>query len=127
MSMATMTAKAQGIWETTMNEVDELKGQKAGEVMIYTVPHMGSLVFWGWDKYQFRLTSDEAQFNIETGYNQFAGSYAGIRVMVGIYDDNDKMIEKFQMWLDREDNVGNRFVRTRDAGGMSNPVDRRKK
>lgn len=125
--MLTTTMQGQGKWETTMNEADELKEQEAGEVMIYTVPKMGSFVIWGWDKYQFRLTSDEAQFNIETIYNQYTGSHSGVLVLVGIYEDNGTLKEKFKMWLDREDNVGNRFVRTRNAGGMANPVGQKGK
>jgi len=71
--------------------------------------------------------SDGVQFNIETGYSQFAGSYAGITVLVGIYDDNGQMKEKFKMWLDRMDNMGNYAVKTRNAGGMSNPVGQKGK
>lgn len=125
--LTTLNVGAQGVWEKTTIEADELKGQVGGEVMIYTVSQMGSFVCWGWDNYQFRLTSDEAQFNINAGYNQYSGSYAGVSILVGIYDNNDKLIEKFNMWLDREDNVGNRFVRTRNAGTMSNPVGQKGK
>ena len=47
--------------------------------------------------------------------------------MVGIYDENDKLTDKFTMWLDRVDNKGNMIVRTRNAGGMANPVGQKGK
>lgn len=125
--LAGLIGNAQGTWSTTTTVADELKGQEAGEVMVYTVDGIGSFVCWGWNEYQFRLTSQDEQFNIQLVYNQFSGSYKGINVLVGIYDDNGKMVEKFNMWLDHEDNVANRFVRTRNAGTMSNPVGQKGK
>ena len=122
-----MTASAQGKWEKSVIEADELKGQEASVAYVYTQPGTGSFIMWGFDIFQYRLTSDEHQFDIESGYNQFAGSYSGIKVLVGLYDDNDKLLEKFTMWLDKEDNRANHFVKTRNAGGMSNPVGQKGK
>ena len=123
---AAMTMQAQGIWETTMNEADELKGQESGEVMVYTIPHVGSFIIWGWDKYQFRLVSDESPFNTHVA-SGMSIQVTGLNVLVGIYDDNDKLAEKFKMWLDLEDNTSHKFIRTRDAGTMSNPVGQKGK
>ena len=122
-----MTASAQGKWEKSVIEADELKGQEESVAYSYNQPGTGMFVVWGFDTYQFRLVSEERQFDIESGYNQFAGSYSGIKVLVGLYDDNDKLIEKFTMWLDKEDSRANRFVKTRNAGGMSNPVGQKGK
>lgn len=119
-ALACMTASAQ--WEKTVIEADELKGEQGGEVMIYTDQNNGSFVFWGWDEYQFRLTSDKAQFN-----NSTANGVTGLQVLVGIYNDAGKMVDSFKMWLDRESNRGNQFLRTRNAGTMSNPVGQKGK
>lgn len=117
-----MIAASQGTWEKITLEADELKGQQGGDVMIYTDAAVGSFVFWNWDEYQFRLTSDHAQFNINV-----SNGHTGLLVFVGIYNDNGDLTDKFQMWLDREDNHGNTFLRTRNAGVMSNPVGQKKK
>lgn len=127
LTLVALTASAQGKWEKVVVEADELKGQEAAEVHLYAQPGIGGIVIWDFNKYQFRLISDEHQFNIESGYSQYTGSYAGIEIMVGIYDDSGKMIDKFKLWLDLEDNSGNRHVRTRDAGGMFNPVGQKGK
>ena len=127
MLTAVLTASAQGRWEIIETEADELKGTTGGTAYIYTDPEMGSFVFWGFKEYQYRLISDHAQFNIENIYNRFDGGHSGIIVLVGLYDANDKLIDKFDMWLDKEGNKSNRFVRTRDAGGMSNPVGQKGK
>jgi len=116
-----------GSWEHTRTEADELKDQVASDVFIYTVAGMGDFVCWGFDEFQFRLISTETQFDIEAGYSRFGGSYAGVSINVGIYTNEGQLVEKFKMWLDKEDNRANRFVRTRNAGSMSNPVGQKGK
>ena len=125
--LAVITASAQGVWEKTVTEADELKGEVASDVYVYKVDGLGRLILWGWDTYQFRLVSEEAQFNIDSGYSRYTGSYAGVDIMVGIYDESGKMVDKFKMWLDRESNLANQVVRTRNAGTMSNPVGQKGK
>lgn len=121
-----MFISAQGTWEKSVTEADELKGEEGGTVYVYTVKDMGSLIIWDWNDFQYRLIS-EHQFDINSGWSQFGGSYSGIKVLVGIYDDKGQLEEKYEMWLDKENNRANRFVRTRDAGSMSNPVGQKKK
>lgn len=116
-----------GSWERTTTEADELKDQEASDVLIYSVAGMGNFIFWGFEEFQFRLVSTETQFDIESGYGKFIGSYAGVSITVGIYTKDGKLVEKFKMWLDKEDNRANRFVRTRNAGSMSNPVGQKGK
>lgn len=122
-----MSAQVEGKWLKQESEADELKGLTGNTYYTYTVPGVGGFMFYGFDTYQFYLLSDGVQFNIETGYNQFSGSYAGVSVLVGIYDGDGHLTEKFSMWLDRVDNMGNYAVKTRNAGGMSNPVGQKGK
>ena len=122
-----MSAQGEGEWHKHESKADELRGSSGGTYYSYIVPGLGGFMIYGFDTYQFFLISDSGQFNIETGYSQFAGSYAGVTVLVGIYDDDGQLKEKFKMWLDRVDNKGNCIVRTRDAGGMSNPVGQKGK
>lgn len=121
-----ISVSAQGTWEKSVTEADELKGEEGGTVYVYTVKGMGSLIIWDWNDFQYRLIS-EHQFDINSGWSQFGGSYSGIKVLVGIYDDKGQLEEKYEMWLDKEKNRANRFVRTRNAGSMSNPVGQKKK
>ena len=122
-----MSAQMEGKWLKKQSEADELKGTSGGTYYSYVVPGLGAFVIFDFNTYQYFLLSEKEQFNIETGYNQFAGSYAGITVLVGIYDENNKLTEKFKMWLDRSENKANRVVKTRNAGGMSNPVGQKGK
>jgi len=126
MAIAT-SAQEEGTWQRHESKTDELKGLSGKTYYTYTVPGVGGFMFYGFDTYLFCLLSDGVQFNIETGYSQFAGSYAGVTVLVGIYDDDGQLKEKFKMWLDRVDNMGNYAVKTRNAGGMSNPVGQKGK
>ena len=123
---AGLTALAQGEWQAIEQEEDELKGTEAGTVYMFTDETCGSFVVWDWDTYQFRLTSDHHQFATEYVSGMSSG-VVGISVLVGIYDDNGKLKEKFNMWLDKESDRGNRFVRTRNMGTMSNPVGQKGK
>ena len=116
---------AQG-WQKIYVEADELKGEKGGEVFMFTDPNVGSFVVWDFNRPQFRLVSDKELFNT-TIASGFGYTIKGLTAIVGIYDSNGNLKEKFNMWLDLEDNTSHRFVRTRDAGGMSNPVGQKGK
>lgn len=118
LTVVAVGAAGQGTWSKKTIKADELRGEEGGTYLLYEDPSMGEIVIWNWDEFQFRLISLGGQFNV---------SRDGMVVNVGIYDDNDKLVEKFGMWLDREDNRANRFIRTRDAGYMNNPVGQKKK
>ena len=121
------TNSGNGGWQITKQDADELKGNEAYLSYMYNQPGMGSFVFWGFEEYQFRIISDNGVFNYESGYNRYSGSYSGESVIVGLYDGNDKLIEKFNMWLDRDKSKSGTFLKTRNAGTMSNPVGQKGK
>lgn len=110
MFLCASISKAQGVWEKRTVEGDELKGTKSHDVYIFTDENVGSFVFFGPDTYMFRLTSDKEQFDINSGYSSYTGPYAFVTTLVGIYDDNGSLLEKFEMNLDREDNKANHFL-----------------
>ena len=124
-TQATSSSKAG--WVITKQKADELKGNEAYTSYMYNQPGEGSFVFWGFEEYQFRIISENGIFNYESGYNQYSGSYSGESVTVGLYDGNDKLIEKFNMWLDRDKSKSGTFLNTRNAGTMSNPVGQKGK
>lgn len=116
-----LIAQAQ-TWNITVQEQDELL-DRAEDVTayIFTVPDDGGIVFWE-GKFQYRLFSDAGIFNYEN-----SDGYIGMEVLIGLYDDNDKLVEKFKMWLDKEDAAAGKFIRTRNMGGMFNPVGQKGK
>ena len=116
-----------GGWEITKIEADELKGNESYTAYKYYQPGEGSFIFWGFNNYQYRIFSDSGIFNYDSGYNRYFGSYSGETVTVGLYDGNGNLIEKFNMWLDKESDKGGSYLRTRNAGGMSNPVGQKEK
>ena len=122
-----VSAQEEGKWLKHQSEADELKGSSGGTLTYYLVPGIGTFIIYDFDTYQFALLSEKEQFNIKSGYNNFSGYYDGISVLIGIYDENDRLKEKFKMWLDNVDNMANRMVKTRNAGGMSNPVGQKGK
>lgn len=126
-SLVESPISSKGGWQITKQEADELKGNEAYSSYMYNQPGMGSFVFWGFEEFQFRIISDNGVFNYESGYNQYSGSYSGESITVGLYDGNDKLIEKFNMWLDRDKSKGGTFLNTRNAGSMSNPVGQKGK
>lgn len=116
-----------GGWEITKIDADELKGNEAYTAYKYYQPGEGSFIFWGFNEFQYRIFSDNGIFNYQSGYNRYSGSYSGESVTVGLYDGNGNLIEKFDMWLDKESDKGGSYLRTRNAGGMSNPVGQKGK
>ena len=123
MTVLSMFAEG-GKWTVSVHEADELTGTEAGAVYIYDVEGMGSMVIWDWEKPQFRLVG-ERQFDM-TSYHSSSCYYTGLNVNVGIYSANGTLEEKFTMWLDAERSKANRFIKTRDAGGMFNPIGQKK-
>ena len=96
MAMA-IIANAQGKWYSKEVKGDELKGTKDVIAYNYIVEGMGSFIFWGFDIPQYELYSPISQFNTKV-----SGEYIGMTVHVGIYDDNDNLLDKFTMWLDKD-------------------------
>ncbi len=113
-------------WNVTFHEADELKGNSAYTSYVYDVPEIGSFVCWNNKPYQYRLVNNNGIFNYKAGYNRYSGSYRGLTITVGLYSENDNLIEKIEMWLDAEGDKPT-FLETRDAGGMFNPVGQKKK
>jgi len=120
-----MMAQTEGKWHVSQVEPDELKGDPGGSRYVYEVENMGRFTVWDWDEYQFMLSSLHP-FATEH-VSDMVASYDGELVLVGIYDENGKMTEKFKMWLDLVRDSGYKNLRTRNAGSMSNPVGQKKK
>lgn len=110
MMSVVLTVRAQGEWKVVTTEADDLKGTTGGEVYIYSENDVGDFVVWDWKEPQFRLICSQGQFNINSGYSSYTGAYAFVTVLIGLYDDDGKLIEKFDMNLDRESNKANQFI-----------------
>lgn len=81
-------------WTATRFEADELKGTRAYTAYQYEHKGLGSYVSWGWDDPKFRLITTKGIFEESTCYAWF-GSYRAVRVLVGIYDNNGTLKERF--------------------------------
>lgn len=117
-------AKAQQ-WEVTKHEADDLKGTTAYTSYMFSEPGVGSFVFWSNLDGQFRIVSDNGIFNYKVTSTKYA-TYRGESIIVGLYDKDDKLIERIEMWLDCESDKPT-FLETRNAGKMFNPIGQAKK
>ncbi len=118
-------AQTEGKWHVLQVEPDELKDEPGGLSYVYEVENVGWFIVREWDKYQFMISSFHP-FAAEH-VSDLVSSYDGELVLVGIYDANGKLTEKFEMWLDLVRDSGYKDLRTRDAGFMNNPVGQKKK
>ena len=107
--LLSLMTSAQGTWEKVVREADELKGQKESTAFIYTDETVGSFIFWD-GEVKFRLVSTHEQFHFDSAYNRFSGTYYFATILVGFYDNNGNLVDKFDMNLDLEDNSANRFL-----------------
>lgn len=106
-----ITVSAQeGEWHKQISEGDELKGTSTSDIYSFVNPEMGAFSFSGFDTYTIFLISENAQFNVETIYTSVKGYYSIINVLVGFYDGNGKMREKFEMTFDLVENTGNKMI-----------------
>ena len=116
-----LSAYAQG-WSRTEFAGDELKGVEAYTAYSFDMPGVGSFVFFDNEEAQYRLVCSDGIFSMERSQ-----SYLGLQVTVGIYDDSDKLVDKFKMWLDALNQTDYEILTTRNAGTMFNPVGQKGK
>lgn len=115
------------VWTSTNYEADELTNTEAYTAYTYS-SEVGHFIYWSNKPDQFRIISNSAIFNYNSGYSKYAGHYCGFNIMVGLYDKNDNLIDKFTMWLDCPSSDGKpTFGETRNMGKMFNPVGQAKK
>lgn len=96
-----MAASAQGKWTTSQYAADELTGQAAYTAYNYTEPGKGSYISWGWDDPDFRLITERGIFEESVCYAWY-GQYRAVRVLVGIYNTQGVLLEKFYIEMYRE-------------------------
>ena len=104
-----------GVWTKTVTEADELLGNTQAYIT-YAYHNGGNAFSFRTDRMdQFRIIS-EYVLDI-----RFDGHRNSCRVKVGLYDEDGKLTENFDMYLCEWNNQGT-VVGTFDLGVMSNPV-----
>lgn len=115
--LSALCANAQ--WKVEQSPADELKGTKASTHYLYNA-----------DDCVFVYTEPSAMIMLSAKNHIFDaernGAYTGASITVGLYTSDDTLIEKIIMWLDNPSGEY-RFLRTRNAGTMANPVGQKKK
>lgn len=99
--LTVLTAGAQGEWRATRYAGDELTGTAEYTAYNYTEPGNGSYISWGWGNPEFRLITEEGIFSESVCYAWY-GSYKAVRVLVGIYNDQGDLKEKFYLDMYKE-------------------------
>lgn len=107
--LVALTAGAQGKWTVSHREADELKGEEAQDVYIYSVHGIGSLVVWDWKSPNFRLISEKGMFR-----KMVSGGNVYVPVKVGFYDESGKLEKSFTINLLEEPNHSGRYIATAD-------------
>ena len=117
MAVLSLTAGAQGKWDVSYRQADELIGQDAKSIYMYEAKGIGTVVVWDWSKPDFRLITDKGFF--KATYCQGGKYYP---VTVGFYDDNGNLEQKFSIQMLEEDNHGGKYIATGDfyIGGRGN-------
>lgn len=113
-------------WERTEHHADALKGTESYTSFMYTTPSVGSFVCWSNNPNSFRIINEAGIFNYTSYYNQYLGTVRGLDVIIGLYDENDNLKEKFKIWLDCESDKPT-FLEAINRGALFNPVGRKKK
>ena len=124
-TLSLFSINAQG-WRERIIPADELKGNK--EYIAYSYSDsIGSFIYWSNKNGQYKLITYQGIFNYSKDRTP-QGIICGLLFKVGLYNENDELIDKFDMWLDCFDDDGRvTEAFTRDQGGMFNPVGQGKK
>lgn len=104
-----MTASAQK-WMTTEFKGDELTGDgQPYTAHAYVFPDESEFVVWEWDKTDFRLVNGKGMFR-EMAYNTGFGPFRAVKVRVGIYQIGGQLQEKYDLYMNVEDNTMNKRI-----------------
>lgn len=106
---AWLAASAQGTWRVSHREADPMKGQDERDVYIYDADGIGSMVVWDWDKYNFRLITQNGMFR-----TWVSSGTVFVLVKAGFYDEHDNMKEMVTVQLLPEDNQMRKYIATAD-------------
>ena len=112
-------------WERTEFKADELKGTESYITFSYEDKSVGSFVCWD-NSDNCRIINNLGIFDYKTYYNQFVGNFHNADVVVGLYDDNDNLKQKYtlQMYCDGDKPS---FLDTRNGGLFLPYVSQKKK
>ena len=122
MLFAGLTVSAQGSWTKNFHQADALKGMSAYYSYYYNVPGVGSLVCWDWEKSDIRFITEKGMFR-EMAYNTGFGNFRAVKATVGIYKNDGELQEKFDIYMNVEDNSMKKQVYVKD--GISLRGDRK--
>ena len=90
MCLFTVCVNAQE-WDSTDYEADELKGQESYTAYNFTNETGMFVYFSNYDDY-FKICTLDGIFD-------YKGRYHELKVIIGFYDENDKLVEKFNDWI----------------------------
>ena len=102
--VVTLSTRAQdGKWVSDTIKGDELKGTVTTVAHCYIQEGMGMFIFWEDNNGRFAIVSPKKIFNsmISNGEN-------GALSFVGLYDNEDNLKEKLEIWLTLEETSGHK-------------------
>ena len=85
-------------WEVIGHQADELKGNEDYTSYMFTDPNIGSFVCWS-ESEQCRIINSNGIFDYSSAYHQLLGSYGRLTAVVGLYDSNNNLKEKFDLTM----------------------------
>ena len=112
-------------WEVIGHQADELKGNKDYTSYMFTDPNIGSFVCWS-ESEQCRIINSNGIFDYSSAYHQLLGSYGRLTAVVGLYDSNNNLKEKFDLTMYCDIDKPSSF-QTRYAGILYPYVKQKKK
>lgn len=104
-----MVRAQEGHWSTGMVEADELTGQKAGEYYRFTIDSIGSITIPDWNGWSFQLNSADGMFDSWIIHGSVRTIICA-KFLMGLYDANGKLVEKYQDDMAADHNDGSRTM-----------------
>ena len=91
-------------WSIDEHEADELRGSESYTSYCYDDENENSFVFWSNSDKNFRIITNSGVFDYKSS---FAGKIHTrlMNVVVGIYDTQDKLIEKYETKIEVADDI----------------------
>lgn len=111
--LLSMKTSAQGTWSSFNVNADELKGEPGGVYYKYAIDTLGAVTMREGEEWKFRIESYHGTF-YGIVHDGSVKRIPAVRILMGLYDVNDKLIEKIDNDIEGDENLGYRSAWVND-------------
>lgn len=125
MLVSGIAVNAQGMWSTFNRPADELVGEPGGKYYKFSNDTLGAVIIREGEDWKFRVETYKGSFYAKV-YDGPAKRVTAVKVLMGLYDNNGKLVEKLGYEIEGEEHQSYRAAWINDDDWVYTPTHRSK-